>query len=276
VPAAALVALLTAVPARADTVQETIIQDDPLLLSAESQEEVDASFSYFKAIGVDRVRVSLVWDHVAPERLSQAKPAFPEPGPSSPAAYPPGSWARYDRIALAAQSSGLALLFSVTGPGPAWITEGRKCERAGPFRGCQEGMYRPDPDELRDFVTAAGTRYSGSYRLEAPVDPDDGELEPSGIDDFGEPLVPEPVILPRVDHWSIWNEPNFPAWLLPIWQANEPETAADMVPASPAHYRRLVDSAMPASTRRDTVGTPSSSARRRPAGTRTRGSSASR
>ena len=236
-------ALLGAGPARAGTAQETIIQDDPLLLSAETQEQVDSAFTSFKAVGIDRVRVSLFWDHVAPGRMSQTKPAFPDPGPSSPAAYPPGSWARYDRIMLASQKSGVGVLFSVTGPGPAWSTEGVKCERPGPFIGCEEGVFQPDPDEFRDFVTAAGTRYSGSYALEPPRDPDDGDLGLPGIDNMGEPPPPEPVILPRVDHWSVWNEPNFPAWLLPIWRANKPKRAADMVPASPAHYRRLVDSA---------------------------------
>lgn len=242
-PVAAFVVLLAAAPARAGTTQETIIQDDPLLLSAETQEKVDGAFLSFKAIGIDRVRVSLFWDHVAPGRLSQTKPAFPEPGPSSPAAYPRDSWARYDRIVLASHKSGVGVLFSVTGPGPAWATEGRKCEKAGPFRGCQEGVFRPDPDEFRDFVTAAGTRYSGSYALEPPPDPDAGGLGLTGIDNMGEPPAPAPVILPRVDHWSVWNEPNFPAWLLPIWRANKPRTAAEMVAASPVHYRRLVDSA---------------------------------
>ncbi len=253
--AATLFVLLVGVPADAATTQETIIQDDPLLLSAETQEEVDDAFSSFKEIGIDRVRVSLFWDHVAPERLSQVKPPFSEQGPSSPAAYPAGSWARYDRIVLAAQKTGVGLLFSVTGPGPAWATPGRKCAKAGPFLGCQEGVFRPDPDEFRDFVTAAGTRYSGSYPLALPPDrdpdpdPDDsGKLGLPGIDDLGRPPPPkqpvkQPLILPRVDHWSIWNEPNFPAWLLPVWRANKPKTAARMVPAAPAHYRRLVDSA---------------------------------
>ncbi len=261
VPAATLVGLLAstlaalpaAAPARAATTQETIIQDDPLLLSAETQQEVDDAFTSFKAVGIDRVRVSLFWDHVAPERLSQIKPAFFEPGPSSPAAYPAGSWARYDRIALGAHKAGVGLLFSVTGPGPAWSTPGRKCNKGGPFLGCQEGVFRPDPDEFRDFVTAAGERYSGSYAVESapnPVpdrDPDDGGLGGLGLPGLGkieEPPPPrKPVTLPRVDHWSIWNEPNFPAWLLPVWRANRPRTAADMVPVAPVHYRRLVDAA---------------------------------
>jgi len=254
--AATFAALLAASGAHAATAQETVIQDDPLLLSAETQKEVDAAFTSFKAVGIDRVRVSLFWSFVAPERMNQTKPAFPAPGPSSPAAYPPGSWARYDKIMLASQKTGVGVLLSVTGPGPAWSTPGVKCEKAGPFLGCQEGVFRPDPNEFRDFVAAAGARYSGSYAQEPPPDPGDddggdggdgGDIGLPGIGNMSEPPPPEPeperVILPRVDHWSVWNEPNFPQWLLPIWQANKPKTAADMVPASPVHYRRLVDSA---------------------------------
>ena len=252
--AATLVGLFAPAPAPASPLQESIIQDDPLLLSAPDQAAVDAAFTRFREIGIDRVRVSLFWDHVAPQSDSQSKPSFPPPGPSSPAAYPPGSWDRYDRIVLASQKTGVGVLFSLTGPGPAWATPGIQCERAGPYRGCEEGIVQPDPDEFRDFVTAAGTRYSGSYELErAPQpqpqpEPDDGGLNLPGMDNGDDPPPPPPpppppVVLPRVDHWSVWNEPNFPAWLFPIWVDNQPRTARQMVAASPHHYRRLVDSA---------------------------------
>ena len=52
--------------ASASPSQEAIIQDDPLLLNARSQDEADRAFATFKAIGVDRVRVSVFWNHVAP------------------------------------------------------------------------------------------------------------------------------------------------------------------------------------------------------------------
>ena len=48
-------------------------------------------------------------------------------------------------------------------------------------------------------------------------------------------------MLPRVDFWSFWNEPDHPGWLVPQWHAN-PE-GGRMVPASPRIYRRLVDGA---------------------------------
>ena len=218
--AATLAALALAAPAAASPTQESILQDDPLLLGATHQAQADTMLAILGAIGVDRVRVSLFWDHVAPRRLSQRKPGFPGRGPSSPGAYPRGRWERYDRIVLAADKAGVGVLLSATGPGPAWSTPGRRCAKAGPFRGCQEGIYRPSPREFGAFVQAAGTRYSGAYRVP-------GQAER----------------LPRVDHWSIWNEPNYPAWLRPIWLGNRPRTASQMVAAAPHHYRRLVDAA---------------------------------
>jgi len=42
--------------------------------------------------------------------------------------------------------------------------------------------------------------------------------------------------LPRVDMFTIWNEPNHPAFLLPQWR----DQAGHRVPASPDEYRRMV------------------------------------
>ena len=236
--AAAALAAATAPGAFAASTQEAIIQDDPILLGATSQGEVDRAFATFKAIGVDRVRVSLFWDHVAPRRLAERRPEFPSPGPSWPGAYPPGSWLLYDRIAIAAQRSGLGLLFTLTGPAPAWATPGR----SRPV-----GIRRPSPAEFRDFVKAAGIRYSGAYPMDREPQPPArrAPISIGGID-IGEgeqPPPPAPGNLPRVDHWSIWNEPNYPTWLSPQWLKNRPKTAAQMVAASPHHYRRLVDAA---------------------------------
>ncbi len=255
-----LAALLTGAPVAASPTQESLIQDDPLVLRAKDQAEADQIFATFAAIGIDRVRVSLFWDHIAPGRLSQEKPSFPAAGPSSPASYSRVSWAPYDRMVLAAEKTGVGLLFSVTGPGPAWATPGVRCDRAGDFGGCEEGVYQPDPNEFRSFVEAAGTRYSGTYELERPPRPPRPQRPPPEDDDpklpgivpmesdeeekEAPPPPPEPAtVLPRVDHWSVWNEPNHPAWLLPIWRNTRPRTASQMVGNTPAHYRKLVDSA---------------------------------
>ncbi|HWF36711.1 MAG TPA: hypothetical protein VG295_15125, partial [Solirubrobacteraceae bacterium] len=46
--------------------------------------------------------------------------------------------------------------------------------------------------------------------------------------------------LPRVDYWSIWNEPDQPGWLAPQWRS----VGSQRVPDSPRLYRSLVDAAV--------------------------------
>jgi len=224
--------------ARGNAMQESIIQDDPILLGA-SQTKLDARFAQFAALGVDRVRVSLFWNHVAPSPNKQRKPRFASPGPSSPAGYPRGSWDTYDRIVITAARYGVGIMFNVTGPVPAWAAPGDHPPK-------RERAFRPDPEDFKDFVQAAGVRYSGGW----PVD--DVSLTPPprrGINvgaiqiGAGQTAPPPVPRIPRVNFWSIWNEPNFPSWLFPVWVQNNPKTKAHMVPASPRHYRRLVDAA---------------------------------
>ena len=52
---------------------------------------------------------------------------------------------------------------------------------------------RPNAKQFGLFVRALGTRYSGTYA---------DENQGGGT-------------LPRVDRWSMWNEPNQPGWLNP-------------------------------------------------------------
>ena len=205
--AAALAAALGAPGAsRASATQESILQDDPQVLGA-TRAQLDRRLEFLKKIGVDRLRVSVFWANVAPAKRSQRRPRFPGAGAAHPASYPRGAWKPYDDIAEIAKRHHLELLFTLTGPAPAWATPGKHR---------REGLYRPDPRHFRDFAAAAGRRYSGSYRTH------DGRI-------------------PRVDGWSLWNEPNFPSWLRPIWLANRPKRARDMVAAAPHHYRRLLD-----------------------------------
>jgi hypothetical protein len=91
------------------------------------------------------------------------------------------------------------VLFNVTGGAPRWAT-GR---RDGKFVSRQ---YKPSPREFAAFVAMLGRRYDG---------------------DHGHP---------RVSAWSIWNEPNFGAFLQPQWENGRP--------ASPRIYRGLVRAAL--------------------------------
>jgi len=159
-----------------------------------------------KALGVDRVRVFLNWNSVAPGATASTRPTgF---NPSDPAAYPAANWRIYDTIVLGAAARGIGLDVTITGPAPAWAT--------GPHAppGAPAGVWKPSAREFGAFVRAVGTRYSGSYKPPGSVTP-----------------------LPRVDFWAIWNEPNYGIDLAP--QAVDNST----VEVAPALYRGLVDAA---------------------------------
>ncbi len=85
------------------------------------------------------------------------------------------------------------MLLTVTSPVPRWATSNKKA----PY------VTRPDPKDFEEFMTAVGRHYG-----------------PSGP--FGA----------TVSLFSIWNEPNHPAFLQPQWNTNG-------TPASPRIYRAL-------------------------------------
>ncbi len=194
--AAALMLAVVPSVASASKTQESMFQDDPLLVYG-SPQKMESTLDELKSIGVDRVRVSLFWNIVAPDALSPQKPAFDA---TDPAAYGDG-WARYDRLISAARQRGIAVNLNVTSPLPRWGST------ATSPRADIQKTYSPNAEEFGKFVTAAGKRYSGSF---------------SG--------------LPRVNYWSIYNEPNQGGWLTPQWTASRVES-------SPTAYRSLVRSA---------------------------------
>ena len=222
--AAAALALPGAAGAAAS--QESVFMDDSELVFG-TDEKVEATFSILRDLGVDRVRVSVLWNLLAPEPRSTTRPTFGAGGPSDPAAYPAAAWNRYDRLVTAARRHGIELLFTITAPGPFWASSNP---------GLQQAMLDPNPSDFGAFVTAVGRRYSGSYPDERPVTPP----RPGGLPFLFPPRPapqPPPAILPRVSMWSIWNEPNQPGWLRP--QALT--VGGRYVPASPRVYRRLQD-----------------------------------
>jgi hypothetical protein len=212
--AAVAATLAMAAPVRASPHQESILMDDQLFVYSKP-DELDRRLAEAKALGFDRIRVSVYWGLLAPGSDKKEKPSSPYP-PSDPRFYGQSKWDRYDRVAALAAKHGLGVLFSLTGPSPLWATGTPEGGRSD-----VEDSWNPDAGEWESFVTAAGTRYSGTYR--------DEHEEPSLL-----PLLPpertEGPVLPRVDTWSIWNEPNHGGWLTPQWQA--PRAGAKLVPAS--------------------------------------------
>src|SRR4051812_16014359 len=95
--ALALTGQQDATPARASshTAEKSILQDDDQLLYA-SPSHVVKTLHKLRGLGVDVVKVSMVWWIIAPDANSTHKPKFDA---RNPKAYPPGGWARYDLLA---------------------------------------------------------------------------------------------------------------------------------------------------------------------------------
>jgi hypothetical protein len=195
---------LTASPAAASPNQESIFQDDGLLLDGAAQR--DATLDELRDLGAESVRAFVYWSTVAPESTSTQRP--PGFDATDPAAYPADLWSRFDGLVRAAQARGLSVILTPTTPAPAWASE---CGGSVASR----QSCRPDPAEFGEFLQALGTRYSGGY--------DAG----SGA-------------LPRVGRWGLVNEPNVGRWLTPQFVRR----GGRLVPASPARYRRLAAAAI--------------------------------
>jgi hypothetical protein len=212
-------------PATASPQQESVLMDDAETVYA-TPERLDARLAEIKALGFDRVRISVYWRLMAPSPDAQQKPAS-EYSASDPRFYGPQKWDRYDRIIQLANKHGLGVIYSLTSPAPHWATgtpeEGRTDV---------EDTYDPSAKEFQDFVAAVGARYSGTWRDESE--------QPALL-----PLLPpekkQSDPLPRVGFWSIWNEPNHGGWLTPQWLAGP--GGKQLIPASPRIYRSLVDAA---------------------------------
>jgi hypothetical protein len=211
------VILLSASPSRPSRgVVESIFQDDDHLLYSPTP-AVTRTLDTLRALGVDRLRLTVLWAAIAPDAASRVRPRHFDA--ADPAAYPPAVWAPYDRIVALARARGIGVAFNVTAPGPLWamVSPAPSLKVAN--------HYRPAAQEYGKFVTALGKRYSGSY----VPHPASGTGTGTGR-------------LPRVSYWTIWNEVNQPGWLYPQWRS----VAGRRVMNSPRLYRLYVDTAFAA------------------------------
>jgi hypothetical protein len=196
-----------AADAHANPGQQSIFMDDNLLLYR-GDEVSDRTLDELKDLGVDRVRISVHWRAIAPGLHAAVKPASLGNG-TDPSRYPRRNFDIYDHVLRAAERRGITVLANVTGGAPLWAT--------GVLDGRHVGLqYKPSPREFGRFVEMLGKRYDGTRR-----DENQGRRT-----------------LPRVNTWSIWNEPNQAALLQPQWERS-PRTG-DFVPAAPRVYRGLV------------------------------------
>jgi hypothetical protein len=169
--------LLIAVPAaQASTSQESIFQDDTVLLNGNP----GASLDQLQGLGVSTVHTLAFWDKIAPSPTSAKRPSADL---SNPNTYSNAAWAPYDALVRGAAARGIQVLMTPTGFTPRWAA----CKKhAAKYRNCQ-----PNAKLYGQFVSALARRYSGSFK------------DASG------------QTLPRVKRWSFWNEPNQIGWIYP-------------------------------------------------------------
>jgi hypothetical protein len=222
--------LIGATAAGASSTQESWLQDDDQLVFNDPA-QVAQKLDEIAALGVQTIRVSVIWAAIAPDPTSYTRPQFDATDPS---AYPAGAWDTYDTLVRDAHARGVTVNFVLTGPIPYWATVGRS-----PLPDLQKD-YSPNPAEFQQFAYAVGRRYSGSYVAgPAPPPPTPPALlgVPLGFVLGYPPQPANPAPLPAVSSWAIWNEPNEGGWLLPQWRL----VNRKWVEASPALYRQLID-----------------------------------
>jgi hypothetical protein len=204
--ALAVVEFVLPSPARASGNQVSMVLDDDQLIYTSTPHMVQ-TLETLHALGVDVVKVSMVWQLVAPGARSGPRPSGFDA--TNPADYPPGAWTRWDRLVETAHLLGMRVYFLVIGPSPVWAVPPQNRTTQGPYLG-----WMPNPAEYQQFVQAIGTRYSGSY-----TDPTTGRA------------------IPRVTYWGIWNEPDERSWLNP-WYKRLPHHRLELL--QPSEYRTLV------------------------------------
>ena len=194
--------------ARAGRAQISILEDDHLLYY-EGVVGQQRGLDGMASLGVDVVHTVARWRFFAPAD-SASKPPKGFDG-RNPASYPSDRWDTLDDIVRGAHARGMNVLLTPSSPAPDWAGT---C--SGKARKQYHGLCRPKARLFADFVHALGRRYSGSYRDES-----DGR------------------VLPRVNFWSVWVEPNLSGWLYPQLQRVHGQT----VVASAPIYRGLVNAA---------------------------------
>jgi hypothetical protein len=178
---------------------QSIIEDEVLL-----KQNPSGTLALFKALGADRVRLYIAWSAIAPNPTARQAPAGFDA--ANPAAYPAANWAYDDEVIRDAKAAGIGLDVTLGAPAPVWS------EGPGEPAGGVVGVWKPSAAEFGQFVRAIGERYSGGYTPPGASAP-----------------------LPRVDFWSVWNEPNYGQDLAP--QAID-DTKVEVAPRL---YRALVD-----------------------------------
>lgn len=180
---------------------EYVIQDDAEFLHR-SDARLAETLAHIKRLGFTRIRVTAGWKTIAPNPLASQAPQFDG---ADPAAYPAENWYKLDRLVFAANQAGIPIMMDIAMWAPVWATSD-SANVPTPKRDINAQLFA-------DYSVAIARRYSGSFH-------------PAGY----------PAPLPRVDMFSIWNEPNITAFFMPQWYTYNGKKYA----ASPHAYRQMV------------------------------------
>ncbi|HET9074778.1 MAG TPA: hypothetical protein VFN48_09380 [Solirubrobacteraceae bacterium] len=181
----------------------SILQSDAALNS-----NPQAVIAAAKALGVQALRVNVLWSATVRDPTTPHPPAgFVASDPASPD-YDFAALDSIDRFAAAAH---LRLYLTLTSPVPLWA--------ATPYHGPRylAQHWRPSAADFGAWVTAVGRRYSGAYTPPGASGP-----------------------LPRVNMWSLWNEPNYGPNLAPQALPGTVHGARVIIDTSAPQYRRLL------------------------------------
>jgi hypothetical protein len=141
----ASVALVAAPAAHAASTQESIFQDDAVLLNGHPGPSLDL----IKGLGANTIHSLVFWNKVAPKPSSRTRPSGDLSNPNS---YSDAAWAPYDALVREATARGMQVLLSPTGFTPGWAS------------GCSARDCKPNAKLYQRFVTAIGRRYSGTFK----------------------------------------------------------------------------------------------------------------
>jgi hypothetical protein len=262
------VALALAAPAAsARPGLETAIQDDVSLLH-QSEPGIVAAMSQVRALGVDRVRLSASWSSLTRARDSRQAPDF---NSADPAAYEQARWSALDFAVRAAHNAGLKVMIDVAFWAPRWAAHGAEPRVR---RNVNAYQFAEFAQAVASRYSGSFVPPASSGPAPSPPAPPAVESPGTGKGGAGSPVPgwvpgvpglpppPHPAAraassadagsgsdqntvasnqppgspLPRVDMFTLWNEPNHPAFLMPQWKGRH----GSRVPASPRVYRPMV------------------------------------
>lgn len=147
-----LLILLAPAAAQASHSQESIFQDDGLLLSGNDAKR-QSTLNDLQHLGVNTIRTNLVWAFVARAPRSKNRPKNYDL--TNPANYNFGPW---DALVSEARARGMNVLLTPTGYIPAWAS------RCKGISSTAKRLCRPNPALFKQFVTAVGHHFTTVHR----------------------------------------------------------------------------------------------------------------